>query len=184
MKGQRCIKRSAPLGLVLPRSAGNTLKFQRDNKAPYVFQGGSDGIGEPRWLRLMCVQTTARRCPLTTLPAGNLFLFKIWVNSRRYTSPRASSNTVGPEHVFNFHALNFKCGPFWHILAVHDKEKKKEKERKKMCHKSSERAPLLLETFKTTCVRFNIHGACTRYKSEIISCKCKVWLINTDIQHT
>lgn len=131
MKGQHCIKRSAPLGLVLPHSAGNTLKFQRDNKAPYVFQGGSDGIGEPGWLRLMCVQTTARRCPLTTLPAGNLFLFKIWVNSRRYTSLRASSNTVGPEHVFNFHALNFKCGPFWHILAVHDKDKKKKKRKGK-----------------------------------------------------
>lgn len=79
----------------------------------------------------MCVQTTARRCPLTMLPAGNLFLFKIWVNSRRYTSLRASSNTVGPEHVFNFHALNFKCGPFWHILAVHDKDQKKKKKERK-----------------------------------------------------
>jgi len=57
----------------------------------------------------MRVQTTLRPCPLTTLPAGNIFLLKIWVNNKRYTFPQASRNTVGPEHVFNVHTLDFKC---------------------------------------------------------------------------
>lgn len=105
---------------MIPKLISENLKAhiwesQWDNMGSYVLQ---DSGTKQSWLRLMCVQTATRRCPLTTLPAGNLFSFKIWVNSRRYASPRASSNTVGLKRVFNFHTLNFKCRPFRHTLTA------------------------------------------------------------------
>lgn len=48
-------------------------------------QGAS--CGKLSWVRLMCVQITQGPCPcLSVLPAGNLFLLKIWVNSKHYTA--------------------------------------------------------------------------------------------------
>lgn len=97
---------AASLRLVLTQTHRmKCIKFQRDNKASPDFMGwcvrhrlADDGESPP-----------SSRHATTCRPSISFFK-NIWVNSRRYTSPRASSNTAGPERVFNFHTLNFKCG--------------------------------------------------------------------------